>query len=69
MTLASTDHPNADQIAYWNGPAGQRWVQRQEEQDALLAPVGELLLERAGSAKNMTPKREKRRSAFPGSKG
>jgi len=47
MTLASADDRNADQIAYWNGPAGQRWVRRQEEQDALLAPVAELLLERA----------------------
>src|SRR5215469_959195 len=47
MTLASADDRNADQIAYWNGPAGQRWVRRQEEQDALLAPVAEVLLERA----------------------
>ena len=47
MPPASADHRNADQIAYWNGPAGQRWVRRQEEQDALLAPVAEVLLERA----------------------
>lgn len=47
MTHASADDRNADQIAYWNGPAGQRWVRRQEEQDALLAPVAELLLARA----------------------
>jgi ubiquinone/menaquinone biosynthesis C-methylase UbiE len=47
MPPASADHRNADQIAYWNGPAGQRWVRRQEEQDALLAPVAEALLERA----------------------
>ena len=47
MTSVSADDRNADQIAYWNGPAGQRWVKRQEEQDALLAPVAELLLERA----------------------
>ena len=47
MPPASDDHRNADQIAYWNGPAGQRWVRRQEEQDALLAPVAEVLLERA----------------------
>ena len=40
---------NADQIAYWNGPAGRRWVQRQEEQDALLAPVAEVLLDRAAA--------------------
>ena len=47
MTLASADDRNADQIAYWNGPAGRRWVRRQQEQDALLAPVAEALLERA----------------------
>jgi ubiquinone/menaquinone biosynthesis C-methylase UbiE len=38
---------NADQIAYWNGPGGQRWADRQEMQDILLAPVAELLIERA----------------------
>lgn len=41
--------PNADQIAYWNGPAGKRWVQRQQEQDTLLAPVAEVLLDRAAA--------------------
>lgn len=41
--------PNAEQIAYWNGPAGQRWVRRQQEQDALLAPVAEVLLDRAAA--------------------
>jgi ubiquinone/menaquinone biosynthesis C-methylase UbiE len=49
MPPASADNRNADQIAYWNGPAGQRWVRRQEEQDALLAPVAELLLERTAA--------------------
>ena len=49
MTLTSADNRNADQIAYWNGPAGQRWVRRQEEQDALLAPVAAVLLERAAA--------------------
>ncbi len=39
---------NADQIAYWNGPAGQRWTDRQASQDVLLAPVSELLIDRAG---------------------
>jgi len=42
------DHePNADQVAYWNGPAGQRWTDRQASQDLLLAPVTEILIERA----------------------
>jgi ubiquinone/menaquinone biosynthesis C-methylase UbiE len=47
MTGPSADDRNADQIAYWNGPNAARWVRRQHEQDALLAPVAEVLLERA----------------------
>ena len=39
---------NADQIAYWNGAAGQRWTDRQASQDVLLAPVSEILIDRAG---------------------
>jgi SAM-dependent methyltransferase len=38
---------NADQIAYWNGPAGQRWVDRQQAQDEMLEPVSAILLDRA----------------------
>jgi SAM-dependent methyltransferase len=38
---------NADQIAYWNGPGGQRWAERQAAQDILLAPVLEALIDRA----------------------
>jgi ubiquinone/menaquinone biosynthesis C-methylase UbiE len=38
---------NADQIAYWNGPAGQRWADRQQAQDVLLAPIAEILIDRA----------------------
>lgn len=38
---------NADQIAYWNGPAGQRWAERQAAQDILLKPVADLLIDRA----------------------
>jgi ubiquinone/menaquinone biosynthesis C-methylase UbiE len=46
--LTSTaDERNAREIAYWNGPGGQRWLQRQAVHDALLAPVGRILLERA----------------------
>jgi ubiquinone/menaquinone biosynthesis C-methylase UbiE len=39
---------NADQIAYWNGPNGQRWTDRQASQDVLLAPVSQLLIDRIG---------------------
>jgi SAM-dependent methyltransferase len=38
---------NADQIAYWNGPGGQRWADRQQAQDVLLKPVADLLIDRA----------------------
>src|SRR5215813_14216123 len=37
---------NADQIAYWNGPNGQRWTDRQAVQDVLLAPVSQILIDR-----------------------
>ena len=38
---------NADQIAYWNGPAGQRWAERQTAQDIVLGPVADLVIDRA----------------------
>ena len=48
---ALTGHElNADQIAYWNGPGGQRWADRQQSQDILLAPVADLLIDRARPA-------------------
>jgi len=47
MSPPSAEERTAAEIAYWNGPAGERWVSRQETQDALLAPAGEALLARA----------------------
>jgi SAM-dependent methyltransferase len=47
MTLPSADDRNANEIAFWNGPGGQRWLNRQQAQDALLAPVAEVLFDRA----------------------
>ena len=47
MTSSLTDDSNAAQIAYWNGPGGDRWVSHQRMQDALLAEVAERLMERA----------------------
>ena len=45
---APTGHDqNADQIAYWNGPAGQRWAQRQTAQDIVLKPIADLVIDRA----------------------
>src|SRR5260370_6638274 len=40
---------NADQIAYWNGPGGQHWTDRQQAQDTLLAPVSDILINRASA--------------------
>ncbi len=34
---------NADQAAYWNGPGGRHWTERQETQDTVLAPASEVL--------------------------
>jgi ubiquinone/menaquinone biosynthesis C-methylase UbiE len=49
MTLLAADDRNADEIAYWNGPGGQRWLNRQQLQDVLLAPIGQILLDRASA--------------------
>jgi SAM-dependent methyltransferase len=38
---------NAEQIAFWNGTGGARWVARRAQLDAVLAPVQEALFERA----------------------
>src|SRR5215469_13355477 len=47
MTASVADDRNAAQIDYWNGSAGERWRAHQRSHDALLAPVSELLMERA----------------------
>jgi SAM-dependent methyltransferase len=47
MTLPAVDDRNADQIAYWNGPGGRHWTDRQQLQDIVLAPVSEVLIDRA----------------------
>jgi SAM-dependent methyltransferase len=48
MEPAAGHDRNADQIAYWNGPGGQHWADRQQSQDVVLAPVSDALIERAG---------------------
>jgi SAM-dependent methyltransferase len=48
MDTPTGHEQNADQIAYWNGAGGQRWARRQQEQDILLAPVADVLIDRAG---------------------
>jgi SAM-dependent methyltransferase len=39
--------PNTDQIEYWNGLAGDRWVQLQKELDAMISAVGRDAMARA----------------------
>jgi len=47
VDTAQVHAANADQAAYWSGATGQRWVDRQEVLDAVLAPVLQVMLERA----------------------
>jgi SAM-dependent methyltransferase len=44
------DGPNAEQIEFWNGPAGGKWVVYQERQDETLRPLGYAAMERADIA-------------------
>jgi SAM-dependent methyltransferase len=51
MEQPTGHNQNADQIAFWNGPAGRHWTDRQQAQDTMLAPVSDILIDRAkGSA-------------------
>lgn len=36
--------PNADQIEYWNGDAGEKWARHQDRLDVMLAPFSNALL-------------------------
>lgn len=50
VTEAQTKHPHEhhkEQVDYWNGPAGAKWVEEQERMDTVLAPVSELLFDKA----------------------
>jgi ubiquinone/menaquinone biosynthesis C-methylase UbiE len=40
---------NEEQVAYWNGPAGDRWTQQQLVLDRALAAYGRAVLERAAA--------------------
>jgi ubiquinone/menaquinone biosynthesis C-methylase UbiE len=51
MSTPAVHERNSDQAAYWNGPAGRRWTDRQEMQDVVLAPVSAALLDRARVAR------------------
>ncbi len=41
---------NEDQVKYWNGEAGRKWVTEADRLDAMLAPYAEIVLETAALA-------------------
>lgn len=47
MERLQSDAANADQVAFWNGRAGERWASQQAIQDTIFIPVTELLIEHA----------------------
>jgi SAM-dependent methyltransferase len=49
MELPASHEANADQVAYWNGPGGQHWADRQATQDIVLGPVADVLIDHAAA--------------------
>ena len=49
--MVEPSHPNAGQVAFWNGPVADRWTAFQEAQDITLGPLGE----RAMAAAELAP--------------
>lgn len=45
--MAEAQATNQEQAALWNGPAGETWVELQSLLDTIMAPVADLLAERA----------------------
>lgn len=45
MDTSASDARNADQIAYWNGAAGERWTNQQLRQEVVFAPISKLLID------------------------
>ncbi|RYC33791.1 class I SAM-dependent methyltransferase [Lichenibacterium minor] len=48
MQDQQTAMPNADQLAYWNGDAGDKWARLQARLDDLFAPIGAAAVAAAG---------------------
>ena len=49
MPTVPVHQDNAAQADFWNGPTGLRWVDHQERQDTILAPISDRLLAAAGA--------------------
>ncbi len=47
MSPTAAADANAEQVAYWNGPAGERWSERQAAQDRMFAAVTTHIVTRA----------------------
>ena len=45
--LSQHDPKNEAEITYWNSAGGRHWVERQQSQDIVLAPILQATLERA----------------------
>lgn len=41
MSQSPPENPNAEQIEYWNGEAGQGWAERDQQMNKTLRPIGE----------------------------
>lgn len=52
--MTSTADLQRDQVEYWNSSGGDRWVAASEHTDRMLAPVLDLLLERASPKAGMS---------------
>lgn len=52
MSLPAELH--AQQVAFWNGPGGERWVAAQAQMEAMLAPVADALIAHASVRPGMT---------------
>ena len=47
MNQPHTHNGNAEQAQYWNGEAGETWVERNNEMDTMMRPLGATAIERA----------------------
>lgn len=50
MANLEASGPNAGQIEFWNGPAGDSWTAFMESQDRMLGPLGETAMDAADIA-------------------
>jgi SAM-dependent methyltransferase len=51
MSEFSPDNPNAEQIDYWNGEAGEGWAERDQQMEKTLGPIGEEAITAAAPAR------------------